>query len=143
MIRKTAIGVVLGIGASFAQADSVHVYGILDIAAEALDHVGPAGGKLIREPSLSGGQLPTRLGCKGDEDMGDGWFSRFVIEAGFAPDNGGSLQSGRLFGRQAFLGIGQKDLGMISACSQWTMTFYSMLDADVIGPASFGQSSVR
>jgi predicted porin len=142
MIRKTAVGVILGIGASLAQADSVQVYGILDIAAEALDHVGPSGGKLIREPSLSGGQLPTRLGFRGDEDMGGGWQTRFVLEAGIAPDTGGSLQSGRLFGRQAFLGIGQKDLGMVSAGRQWTMTFYSMLDADVIGPASFGSAGL-
>jgi len=142
MIRKTTVGVVLGIGASMAQADSVQVYGILDVAVEALNHVGPTGGKLIREPSLSGGQLPTRLGFRGDEDMGGGWFSRFVLEAGIAPDTGGSLQGGRLFGRQAFLGIGQKDLGMVSAGRQWTMTFYSMLDADVIGPASFGSAAL-
>lgn len=142
MIRKTAIGAVLIAGASLAQADGMQVYGILDIGVEALDHVGPTSGKLIREPSLSGGQLPTRLGFKGDEDMGDGWFSRFVLEAGIAPDTGGSLQGGRLFGRQAFLGVGQKDLGMVSAGRQWTMTFYSMLDADVIGPASFGSAGL-
>lgn len=57
------------------------------------------------------------LGIRGSEDLGSGMKAMFRLEAGFAPDTGMSLQGGRLFGRQSWVGLGDDNnkiaLGMM------------------------------
>jgi predicted porin len=45
------------------------------------------------------------FGLTGTEDLGGGIKAIFRLEGGFNPYNGSSIQSGRLFGRQAWLGL--------------------------------------
>ena len=40
------------------------------------------------------------------EDLGGGLRVRFILEQGFGPDTGTLNQAGRVFGRQAWVGIG-------------------------------------
>lgn len=63
-----------------------------------------------------GMQSGSRWGLRGTEDLGDGTQAIFVLESGFGASNGRSKQSGRLFGRQATVGLqndawGRLDLG--------------------------------
>lgn len=122
-------------------ASGVQLYGVVDTGVEFVDNVGPSKGHVIRMPSLSGGQLPSRWGLRGSEDLGGGLRSVFTLEAGFGVDNGLPQQGGRGFGRQAFVGLAA-DWGTLTFGRHWTMTFYSMLDADVIGPAVFGSATL-
>lgn len=123
--------------ASGAQAQNAQIYGILDTGVEYLNNVGPSGSSLVRMPTLSGGQLPSRVGFRGSEDLGNGLKATFLLEMGIGLDTGASLQSGRLFGRQAFVGL-SGGWGTLTLGRHWTMTFFSLLDADVMGPATFG-----
>jgi predicted porin len=119
----------------------VELYGILDAGIEHENKVGASGGQVTRMPSLSGGQLPSRWGLRGTEDLGDGLRAVYTLEAGFAVDSGVSLQGGRAFGRQSFVGV-SGGWGTFTLGRQWTMTFYSMVDADVIGPSVFGLATL-
>jgi predicted porin len=118
-------------------ANGVQLYGLVDTGVETIDHVGAANGRVTRMPSLSGGQMPSRWGLRGSEDLGGGLRAVFTLEAGFAPNSGAPLQGGRAFGRQSFVGL-SVNWGTLTLGRQWSMSFFAMLDPEVIGPAVFG-----
>src|SRR5690606_26704715 len=65
---------------------------------------------------IEGIQSGNRWGLKGTEDLGNGLQAVFQLESGFGLDTGNSAPGGRLFGRQATLGLrsdawGQIDFG--------------------------------
>lgn len=120
---------------------SVQLYGVLDTGIEHLSNVGASGASVTRMPSLSGGQLPSRWGLRGTEDLGGGQKAVFTLESGFGLDNGTALQGGRAFGRQAFVGL-SGGWGTLTVGRHWTMAFFSLLDADVVGPAVFGAAAL-
>jgi len=106
--------------AGVAQAEtSVTLYGIVDagIGFEQLkgsDEFGDFNAK--RTGLLSGGQSANRWGLKGTEDLGQGLQAVFVLENGFDIGTGEATQGGRMFGRQATVGLrsdawGQLDFG--------------------------------
>jgi predicted porin len=138
ILSKLAFAACVGVAAGAVSAH-VTVYGILDTGIERLNHVD--GGSLTRVPTLTGGQYPSRWGVRGYESLGGGSSVVFALEGGLGMDSGVSLQNGRLFGRQAFVGL-SGDWGTLTLGRQWTMTFYSLLEADVIGAAVFSMASL-
>lgn len=118
---------------------SVTIYGVIDVGVEAVDKVGTAGDTLTRLPSNTS-SVPSRLGFRGTEALGDGLAAVFTLEMGIAPDMGTLGQGGRAFGRQAFVGLSGA-FGTVSLGRQYTMLFWSLLDADVLGPGVFGMGS--
>ncbi len=123
-----------------AAAQNVTVYGIVDAAVEHLTNVGAGGDGLTRMPGLTG-TLPSRLGFRGSEDLGGGLRAVFTLEQGFGLDTGGLNQGGRAFGRQAWVGLSGR-WGTLSFGRQYTMLFWSLLDADVMGPGLYGTGSL-
>ncbi len=115
-----------------ASAQQITLYGIVDAAVEHISNVGAAGGSITRMPTTSAG-LPSRWGMRGTEDLGGGLKTVFTLESGFGSDSGVLNQGGRMFGRQAFVGL-SGDWGTVALGRQYTMLFWSLLDADVIGP---------
>lgn len=96
---------VLGAFAGSAMAADVTVYGIVDVGVKYL-HTDPGeSGKDATDSFTmsSGNQSGSRFGLKGVEDLGNGMSVGFVLENGFALDDGTIAQSGRLFGREANL----------------------------------------
>ena len=55
----------------------------------------------------------SRFGLRGAEDLGDGLRAIFTLEGGITPLNGKSGQSGRLFGRQATVGLADDSWGQL------------------------------
>jgi len=124
-----------------AQAQSnVTVYGLLDASVEHLTNVGAAGDGLTRMPGLTG-SVPSRLGFRGMEDLGNGLKAVFTLESGFGVDGGTFNQGGRAFGRQAFVGL-SGNWGTLTLGRQYSMLFWSQLDADILGPNAFGSASL-
>jgi len=123
-----------------AGGSSVNIYGLIDVGVEHVTNVGAGGDGLNRMPSNTG-TLPSRLGFRGSEDLGGGLKAIFALEMGFAPDQGTLGQGGRGFGRQSIIGL-QGPWGTVTAGRQYSMLYYSMLDADVIGPAVYAAGSL-
>ena len=118
----------------------VTLYGLVDTGVEVITNVGPNGERLTRMPSNTA-SLPSRWGLRGSEDLGGGLRAVFTLEAGFGMDTGLSGQGGRLFGRQAFVGL-SGPWGTVSFGRQYTMLFWSVQDADILGPNVFGSASL-
>jgi len=91
-------------------------------------------------PGLTG-SFPSRIGFRGTEDLGDGLKAIFTIEQGLGPDSGTFNQGGRAWGRQSYAGLGGP-WGSLTLGRQYSMLYWSQLDADILGPAMFGSGSL-
>ncbi|WP_246174436.1 porin [Pandoraea terrigena] len=107
-----AAAAVLGcLPAAHAQS-SVDLYGIVMSGVIWTNNV--AGGK-----STGMAEGPSRWGLRGQEDLGGGMKTVFRLESGFAPSTGQSFQGGRLFGRQAYVGLSDGSWGTITLGRQY------------------------
>jgi predicted porin len=109
LLALTVLGAVSG--AALAQT-SVTLYGVVDVGYqwnELPTNVGTTAAPRIQQESvgaINGGHVfGNRWGLRGSEDLGGGWQAIFALESGFAIDTGNAGQGGRLFGRQAFVGV--------------------------------------
>src|SRR5690606_21611484 len=104
--------------AGAAQAESsVTLYGLIDLGYMN-DHDDAKG---TSQGIDSGNESGSRWGIKGEEDLGDGLKAVFQLESGFNADNGTSAQSGRLFGRWAYVGLKSDTLGELRLGRQWVL----------------------
>jgi predicted porin len=89
-------------GAAQAQ-NSVTLYGVIDTGISYVSRANEAGDTRwgMQNGTLSG----PRFGLKGQEDLGGGLKAIFQLENGFDPGTGQLNQGGRLFGRQAYVGL--------------------------------------
>jgi len=110
------------------------LFGLIDTGVQYVNNVGPQKSSVVRVPSLTG-SYPSRWGLRGIEDLGAGYKSIFVLESGFAPDTGASNQSGRLFGRQAYVGL-LGPWGAVSVGRLYSQIYWSMI-GDTMGPNIF------
>ncbi|MBU9589648.1 porin [Burkholderia multivorans] len=79
----------------------VTLYGILDEGVSWANNVGGASQTGLR----SGVASASRLGFVGDEALGRGWSTVFRLENGYDVSSGKLGQNGRMFGRQAYVGL--------------------------------------
>jgi predicted porin len=158
-------------GAAQAQS-SVTLYGILDVNYMWQDrptNVGTATAPKWQLESVSaingGHQFGNRWGLRGSEDLGGGLKAIFQLESGFNIDTGTmgqdnatnaqgtaavSTASGRLFGRQAYVGLGSNwgtvVAGRIATFSSGTGAFDMFSTVDPFGTgfglASLGQTFI-
>ena len=121
----------------FAQSANVQIYGSVDMGfSHRGDSLTPHVGSQNRIDSgiLSG----SRLGFRGTEDLGNGLKALFTLEAGFSADDGQQGQGGRLFGRQATLGL-TGSFGTVVA-GRMNTPYKNFLDAiDPFGRGTLGQ----
>lgn len=124
-MKKAVAGlaVLTAISGGAAAQTSVAVYGVMDIGIAGRDDSNPAGNTVSME---SGQQSGSRLGFKGREDLGGGMAAQFVLESGINLDNGTAGQGGRLFGRQAWVGL-DGNFGGLKLGRQQTV-LYTALD---------------
>ena len=117
MFKKSfAALAVLGFCASYANASSVTLYGVVDEALvfthEKFDVTGQEGTKTNTFGLESGLNAPSRFGLRGVEDLGNGLQVSFVAENSFSADDG-SLGMDRLFGRELSATV-SGDFGRVS-----------------------------
>jgi len=122
---------------------SVTLYGVADANVEYVTNMssttplqpgfpGKAGNKL---GLTSGGLSGSRWGVRGVEDLGRGLKAVYVMESGFSLDDGKLSQGGRLFGRQAFVGLQSDGIGRFTFGRQYTAIFDAFAD---FSPARYG-----
>ncbi|WP_322047908.1 porin [Paraburkholderia sp. J67] len=91
--------------AAHANAQStVTLYGIVDTG---FMYVHNSAGQSTQIMMASGTESGSRWGLKGSEDLGGGLATIFQIENGFSSTSGALGQGGKLFGRQAYVGLSQ------------------------------------
>jgi predicted porin len=135
-----ACALLAGVCAVPAMAQSVTIYGLIDSGLVYTNNTNAAGDSLVKMPGLTG-SLPSRIGFRGEEDLGNGLKAFFVLENGFGPDTGMQGQGNRLFGRQANIGL-KGSWGTLTIGRQNNMTMLSQMKADVMGPNLFSMSSI-
>lgn len=109
--------------AGAAQANtSVTLYGLLD---------GGVGYTKFKNDTASasktggwdGAQSSNRWGLRGSEDLGDGLKAIFTLESGYSLMNGTQAQGGRLYGREAVLGLKSDAWGTITLGRQGNIAY--------------------
>lgn len=127
-MKKTLLAAALVTGfAGVAQAESsVTLFGLVDggygYQRVETKHRGDyAHGKITNDKfsAFNGVMNGNRWGLKGSEDLGNGTSAIFILESGFDLANGESIQGGRLFGRQAYVGLTSESWGTFSIGRQY------------------------
>ncbi|HEX8614915.1 MAG TPA: porin [Telluria sp.] len=140
-LLKLTLAMAGGLTAHFALAQSqVTIYGVLDSGLVHTTNSNTAGNSVTKVPGLTG-SVPSRLGFRGTEDLGNGVQALFVLEAGLSLDTGTMGQGNRLFGRQAYVGL-KNPYGTLMLGRQTNMTFLAAVKSDVMGPNIFSMSSI-
>jgi predicted porin len=119
-MKKLALAAVISVmftDPSFAQS-SVTLYGVLD---EGVNFTTNAGGHHAVS-MVSGDTAESSFGLKGTEDLGGGLSAIFTLENGMNLSNGALNEGGRLFGRQAFVGVSSTKLGTVTLGRQYDAT---------------------
>ena len=102
------------------------------------------GGAGTQTSVQSGGVSGSRLGFKGNEDLGGGLQAKFVLEQGINADAGSLGQGSRAWGRQAWVGLSSANWGSLSAGRQYIpqYTILDSLDTFGTGAGSAAESGV-
>jgi GBP family porin len=115
-----AAAAMLGTHAPAAHAQStVTLYGLL---SEGIGYVSNEGGK-SNVKLIPGTMQNNRFGLRGAEDLGGGLRAVFTLENGFDITNGKFQQGGRMFGRQAYVGLSSGTWGTLTAGRQYDVPF--------------------
>lgn len=150
-MKKSLIALaVLGAFAGAASAQSsVTLYGRADLnvtnekAGNDVSPLSTAPGESTTKLNDGGGTTGiggSRWGLRGTEDLGNGVKAVFQLESGFTADTGAQGQGGRLFGRQAWVGLSSATLGEVRFGRQET---YSRLNALYWDPSFNGQTKLN
>ena len=94
---------------------SVTLYGVLD---EGINYTNNVGHGHVYELA-SGFAQGSRWGLKGAEELGGGLKAIFQLENGFDVSSGRLNQGGRMFGRQAFVGLSSEPYGTLTFGRQY------------------------
>jgi predicted porin len=119
---------------AYAQS-SVTLYGVID---QGIDYTNNSGGHSLwhMQDGTYDGVFGSRWGLRGAEDLGGGLSAIFKLESGFSAENGQLRQGGRLFGRQAYVGLKDDKFGTLTLGRQYD----SVVDylQPVTAPGIFG-----
>jgi predicted porin len=128
----------LTLGAGCAKADGLQIYGMLDNSLEYLSNAGTGanGSKQSLFRVNNGSQVANRFGFKGSEDLGGGLKAIMQLEAGFNLDSGQLQQGGRMFGRQAYVGL-QNPWGALTMGRQKNLIYDAFLELDPLSYYSY------
>ncbi|SOE98970.1 Outer membrane protein (porin) [Burkholderia sp. OK233] len=117
--------------------DSVTLYGIVDVAVQAVNHVPTTNGKGGTAFSLtSGGAQTSRWGLRVKENLGGGYGVIAVLEDGFDATKGTLNNGGRLWGRSSYVGI-TAPYGTFTLGRQVTAIYDFDLAYDPVAPAIY------
>lgn len=115
---------VLSAFAAPAMAADVTIYGVVDVGFDRVKS-----GNTTVTGIESGLASDSRIGFKGTESLGGGWTASFVLEQALSIDNGGETM-GSGFRRQAWAGLGNKEVGEVRLGRQHTPLYVALEQVD-------------
>lgn len=117
------------VSAQVANSDSKSfsvLYGVVDVGAGITSKVHDANSEGAKDKAKfnfgSGQNSGNRWGFYIKERLGGGLYAVGRLESGFSIGNGSSGQGGKLFGRQAYFGLGNDSFGVVTLGRQETST---------------------
>lgn len=135
---KKYLGLVVMLAASGAATaqSSVTLFGIVDAG---LTYAKASGGDSVYGMSNSG-NLTSRLGLRGTEDLGGGLKAGFWLEGGFNNDSGAGLTAGSFdFKRRSTISL-TGDFGEVRMGRAFTRAYENLSRHDVFGQVGIGQN---
>jgi predicted porin len=112
-MKKLVIATLLAAATGLASAQTVSVYGILDVNVSSSKTDGAGANTAMSENALS----TSRLGFKGAEDLGGGLKAEFQLESKLVPSTGtvgaNTSTSNTLFNRESWVGLNSASLGAV------------------------------
>lgn len=133
---------VLGAFASTASAQSsVTIYGLLDMSvAKANGGTAPnAGSPGANEAWTVQQSAGSRLGFRGNEDMGGGLSAQFQIEHRFNPDTGALNNANSFWQGRSYVQITSAGIGSVYMGREYTPAFWPAVKSDPFGWDGVGQ----
>lgn len=98
-----------------AQDGSIQIYGTIDLSVDRIDKSAGNNAGTVYQAVASPAQTQTRLapsmtrqshvGLRGTEPLGGGWEAKFTLEGSVIADTGTMGNDGRMWGRQAWVGL--------------------------------------
>lgn len=123
MNKKLLTAATLAVFASAAHAQSsVTLYGVIDAGISYVNNSKTATGHDNLFKYDDGVAQGSRWGLRGTEDLGNGLKAIFVLENGFNSGNGTLGQGGAMFGRQAYVGLSQNNVGSLTFGRQYSFS---------------------
>jgi len=126
--KKILTAATFALFASAAHAQSsVTLYGVIDAGISYVNNSKTSTGHDSLTKFDDGVAQGSRWGLRGTEDLGNGLKALFVLENGFSSANGTAGQGGAMFGRQAYVGLSQNNVGSLTFGRQYSFS------TDVLG----------
>ncbi|SIT35062.1 Porin Gram-negative type [Paraburkholderia ribeironis] len=123
MNKKVLTAATLAVFASAAHAQSsVTLYGLIDAGISYVNNSKTATGHGSLFKYDDGVAQGSRWGLRGTEDLGGGLKALFMLENGFNSGNGTAGQGGAMFGRQAYVGLSQNNIGSLTFGRQYSFS---------------------
>ena len=123
MNKKVLTAATLAVFATAAHAQSsVTLYGLIDAGISYVNNSKTATGHDNLVKYDDGVAQGSRWGLRGTEDLGGGLKALFVLENGFSSGTGALGQGGALFGRQAYVGLSQNNVGSLTFGRQYSFS---------------------
>lgn len=114
---------------------SVTLYGVMDLAIASDSNSGKSSMRVD-----SGQQTASRLGVRGQEDLGGGLSASFMLESQIESDTGAPSFAGRVFGSQAWVGL-SSPIGTVRAGRMFTPYFGAIATNDPFDAKGPGEST--
>jgi GBP family porin len=131
-LAGAGIGAVLAVSSGKAAAQSsVTLYGIVD---SGITYTSNQKGSTTWQ-ATGGNEQGTRWGMVGTEDLGGGTTAIFKLENGFNIETGTASANGRMFGRQAWVGLANQRWGSFTMGRQYNAA------QDSLAPLQIGAST--
>ncbi|MEX3895314.1 porin [Paraburkholderia sp. JPY432] len=130
MKKTLMVAALSGVFVTAAHAQSsVTLYGLIDAGITYTNNQRVSATQHGANVAMTSGSVNgSRWGLRGAEDLGGGLKAIFTLENGFGINDGTLKQQGRMFGRQAFVGLSSDQFGAVTLGRQYD----SMVD--FVGP---------
>jgi predicted porin len=133
-IKMVVLCALSAAGAAAHAQSSMTIYGDID---QYIGYIHSNNGRSIVGLN-DGAILRSRLGFRGVEDLGGGLQAKYNLEQGINADTGSLADSGRVFDRQAWVGLGSNSIGEFRLGRQNTEIFFIGGAIDYTDRTTFG-----
>ena len=141
--RLLTLALLAGVAGAASAQSNVGIYGIIDQGLSKANS-GTTPGNLL--PGRAAPDVWTmkagntsRIGFRGQEDLGDGLYSRFQIEHRFAADTGSSSNANVFWLGRSVVAVGSKRWGEVYMGREYSPAFWIALNADATYWSYVGQ----